>query len=196
MYKKVDCSIFVYWQQRTLLVEQPQFERLRCKLGSARHLELLFGLMANIHRVALPISAWPRVRRSIFSFTGPIYCSFHLATTIFSPPHSLSPSCGAAGGGRAARPPPCLHGALLHHAIVPEAAFGGVRHLHLLRQLAIPARLGRVTSSITLPNHPVVRLSDNQKTFHFFADGLNTAGHETLRSFWICLKITFFNVKM
>lgn len=67
-------------------MEQPRVWRPRCKV--ARHPELLFGLMANIHRVALPISARLCVRKSIFSFTGPIYCSFHLTTAVFlsSPP--------------------------------------------------------------------------------------------------------------
>lgn len=160
------CSIFVYWQQCTLLVEQPQFLRPRCKLISARHLDLQVwfnGEHPSRRSANISAAAWPRVHWSIFSFTGPIYCSFHLARAIFlsssltlSLTFSLSPFCCAAGGGRAAWPPPRLHGALLHHAVVPEATFGGVRHFHLLRQLAIQARLGRVTP----PSHfHVIQLS-------------------------------------
>ena len=54
----------------------------------------------------------------------------------------------SADRGRAAGAPSSLHGALLHHALLPEASVGGLSHLHLLRQLPLQARLRRVTADL------------------------------------------------
>lgn len=66
---------------------------------------------------------------------------------------SLPPCVCAAGSRRAAGAPASLHGALLHHALLPEAAVRGLRHLHLLRQLPLQARLGRVTPASLFLTH-------------------------------------------
>ena len=54
----------------------------------------------------------------------------------------------SADRGRAAGAPSSLHGALLHHALLPEASVSGLSHLHLLRQLPLQARLRRVTADL------------------------------------------------
>lgn len=54
----------------------------------------------------------------------------------------------AAGSRRAAGASSSLHGALLHNALLPEAAVGGFRHLHLLWQLPLQTWLRWVTPGL------------------------------------------------
>lgn len=78
-------------------------------------------------------------------------------TRVWSHPQCLSSvvlhpcfffSAMSADRRRAAGASSSLHGALLHHALLPEAAVGGLSHLHLLRQLPLQARLRRVTADL------------------------------------------------
>ncbi len=57
-------------------------------------------------------------------------------------------SAVSAASRRAAGASSSLHGALLHHALLPEAAVSRFSHLHLLWQLALQAWLRRVTPGL------------------------------------------------
>ena len=108
---------------------------LRIGLGAAHWMMTDDNAENNLHPYSVPVAhtrvwSYPQCLSSVV---------LHLCVFF---------SAMSADRGRAAGASSSLHGALLHHALLPEAAVGGLSHLHLLRQLPLQARLRRVTADL------------------------------------------------